>query len=110
MKLTIRCLGLVLFATCELTSCGTHRAGPKLITADQKQYVACGGAIWSRNDGDSKNDDTMTWMVIYADTEGKTRQIEGIHQLLVDTSSCAPQQKQLRGFFLDDRAAAVFVF
>jgi hypothetical protein len=56
----------------SLMSCGTPQTGPKLIQADGVRYTACGGAVWARGDGNSKDPATMTYEVLFEDADRST--------------------------------------
>jgi hypothetical protein len=76
-----------------LAACGTPHPGPKLIEADGARYVACGGAMWLRDQGNSKDPITMTYEVVYQDADGRSHSLKGVHTLRVtdlpaDTPEC----------------------
>jgi hypothetical protein len=65
-------LAAIFCAGVSLMSCGTPQTGPKLIQADGVRYTACGGAVWARGDGNSKDPATMTYEVLFEDADRST--------------------------------------
>jgi hypothetical protein len=64
-----RLVALVFCAALLLNSCGASRTGPKVIDADGVRYTACGGVVWERKDGNSKDPATMTYEVLFQDAQ-----------------------------------------
>jgi hypothetical protein len=72
------CHGLLAATFCagvSLMSCGTPQTGPKLIEADGVRYTACGGAVWARSDGNSKDPAMMTYEVLFKDAQGSNHHL-----------------------------------
>ena len=63
----------VFCAAVLLILCSKPRTGPKLIEADGVRYIACGGAVWVRNDGNSKDPATMTYEIVFKDALGSNQ-------------------------------------
>lgn len=88
---------LFLAACCvavQLNSCSPPKTGPKLIEADGVRYVACGGALWVRSDGNSKDPATMDYEIAFEDAIGSNRHLTMVHTLRItdlpsDTPECA---------------------
>jgi hypothetical protein len=83
-----------------LSSCGTPRPGPKLIEADGVRYTACEGAIWDRDEGNSKDPGTMTYEVLFKDSQGSSHHLTMIRQLRItdlpkDTPACNPSSRSV---------------
>jgi hypothetical protein len=88
-----RRLAVAFFAAVSLNSCGNPRTGPKLIEADGVRYTACDGAIWSRDEGNSKDPGTMTYEVLFKDAQGTSHHLTLVRQLRIsdlpsDTTDC----------------------
>jgi len=88
-----RWLAVAFWAAISLSSCGTPRTGPKLIEADGVRYTACEGAIWDRDEGNSKDPGTMTYEVLFKDSHGSSHHLTMIRQLRItdlpkDTLAC----------------------
>jgi hypothetical protein len=88
-----RWLAVAFWAAISLSSCGTPRTGPKLIEADGVRYTACNGAIWTRDDGNSKDPGTMTYEVLFKDAQGANHHLTMLRQLRItdlpiDTPGC----------------------
>ena len=67
------------------------QGGPKLIEADGVRYIACGGAIWMRNDGNLKDPATMTYEVLFKDAQGADRHLTMVRVLeITDLPSDMP--------------------
>lgn len=64
-----------------LNSCGPSRTGPKLIDADGVRYTACGGVVWERNEGNSKDPETMTYEVLFKDAQGANHHLTMVRSL-----------------------------
>jgi hypothetical protein len=80
-------------AALALSACRSSHPGPKLIEADGVTYTACGGAFWVKNEGDSRNPDSRSYMVIFKDAQGVDHQLPRVKILKVtalpsDTSAC----------------------
>jgi hypothetical protein len=78
----------------SLMSCGTPQAGPKLIEADGVRYTACGGAVWAKSDGNSKDPATMTYEVLFKDAQGSNHHLTMVRSLNItdlpsDTPACS---------------------
>jgi hypothetical protein len=71
-----------------------HRQdGPKLIDADGVTYIACGGAIWMRDEGNMKDPATMTYEVLFKDAQGADHHLTMVRVLKItdlpnDTPAC----------------------
>jgi hypothetical protein len=75
----------------SLMSCGTPQAGPKLIEADGVRYTACGGAVWAKSDGTSKDPATMTYEVLFKDAQGSNHHLTMVRSLnITDLPSETP--------------------
>ncbi len=78
----------------SLMSRGTPQTGPKLIEADGVRYIACGGAIWTKDDGNSKDSATMTYEVLFKDAQGWKHHLTMLRSLNIadlpsDTPACS---------------------
>ena len=87
-------LALIGCAIIYVGSCGTPRAGPKLIVADGTTYAACGGASWFLNDSDRTDPDARSYTVFFTDADGKTHTLRRVRVLSVsdlprDSKACA---------------------
>jgi hypothetical protein len=88
---------LFLAACCaafQLNSCSAPRTGPKMIEADGVRYIACGGALWMRSEGNSKDPATMTYEIVFKDALGSNHRLTMVHTLSMtdlpsDTPECA---------------------
>jgi hypothetical protein len=81
-------------AVVSLMSCGTPQTGPKLIEADGVRYTACGGAIWVKSDGNSKDPATITNEVLFKDAQGSNHHLTMLRSLNItdlpsDTPACS---------------------
>lgn len=88
-----RWLAVAFCAAVSFSSCGTPRTGPKLIEADGVRYTACDGAIWARDDGNSKDPGTMTYEVLFKDAQGANHHLTMVRELRItdlpaDTPAC----------------------
>lgn len=89
--------GLLSIAACAaagLPSCAKPTTGPKLIDADGVQFTACGGVTSIRNDGNSKDPETMTYDVLFTDPAGSNRHLAMVRSLTItdlpsDSAACA---------------------
>lgn len=85
---------VVLAIAASFGSCSSQPAGPKLIEADGVTYVACGGAVWGRNEGNPKDPNSWSYEVVFKDVKGDTHELERVRMLKVtdlpsDTPACA---------------------
>lgn len=67
--------------------------GPKFVEADGSRYVACGGAMWLRDQGNFKDPATFTYEVLFKDAQGKSHDLKAVHVLRItdlpkDTAGC----------------------
>lgn len=70
-----------------------EHSGPKLVEADGITYIACGGAIWVRNEGNEKNPYEETYYVLFKDSDGNPHELKQVRLLAVkdlprDTPAC----------------------
>jgi hypothetical protein len=70
-------------AAAQLNSCSAPRTGPKLIRADGVRYIACGGAVWVRNDGNEKDPSMMNYEIVFKDALGSSHHLTMVHTLTV---------------------------
>ena len=76
-----------------LVSCAqTGRTRNKVVQADGRKYVACGGAIWSRDDGNMRDPAAMSYDVFFKAPDGKIQHLTMVHSLAVtDLADNAPE-------------------
>ena len=97
---------LLVAAVCsavEICSCHAPHAGPKLIEADGVGYIACEGAMWTRNDGNLKDPATMNYEIVFKDALGSNHHLTMVQTLKItdlpdNTPECDKSTNpQLRG-------------
>jgi hypothetical protein len=64
-----------------------------VVEADGIRYTACGGAVWARNQGNSKDPATMTYEVLFKDAQGLNHHLMMVRSLNItdlpsDTPAC----------------------
>jgi hypothetical protein len=87
-------LAAIFCAGVSLMSCGTPQTGPKLIRADAVRYTACGGAVWAKGEGNSKDPATMTYEVLFEEAQGSKHHLTMVRSLNItdlpnDTPACS---------------------
>lgn len=77
-------IALLAIGTSMVMGLMRHRqVGPKMVEADGVIYIACGGAIWMRNDGNLKDPATMTYEVLFKDAQGADHHLTMVRVLKI---------------------------
>jgi len=63
-----------------------------MIEADGVRYIACGGALWVRSEGNSKDPATMTYEIVFKDALGSNHRLTMVHAIsMTDLPSDTPE-------------------
>jgi hypothetical protein len=74
-------LAIAAFFSLKLNS--FPKSGPNLIDADGVEYLACGGAVWLRDEGNARDLQAANYFVTFKDAEGATHTLKRVRALKV---------------------------